>query len=134
MLPDNSVKELSELQLNRAKELIKFIPGFIELGDYNSVVNRAYYAAFHAIKSIELLDDFDSKKHSGVIAFFRLNYIKTGIIDSEYSKIIGRLQEARESSDYDVMANFTLQDAHEMYEIAKEFVNAIEKYLNEKSD
>lgn len=134
MLPDNSVKELSELQLNRAKELIKFIPGVIELGDYNSVVNRSYYAAFHAIKSIELLDDFDSKKHSGVIAFFRLNYIKTGIIDSKYSKIIGRLQEARESSDYDVMANFTLQDAQEMYEMAKEFVNAIEKYLNEKLD
>lgn len=134
MLPDNSVKELSELQLNRAKELIKFIPGVIELGDYNSVVNRSYYAAFHAIKSIELLDDSDSKKHSGVIAFFRLNYIKTGIIDSKYSKIIGRLQEARESSDYDVMANFTLQDAQEMYEMAKEFVNAIEKYLNEKLD
>lgn len=134
MLPDNSVKELSELQLNRAKELIKFIPGVIELGDYNSVVNRSYYAAFHAIKSIELLDDFDSKKHSGVIAFFRLNYIKTGIIDSKYSKIIGRLQEARESSDYDVMANFTLQDAQEMYEMAKEFVNAIEKYLDEKLD
>ncbi len=134
MLLDNSVKELSELQINRAKELIKYIPAYIELGDYNSVVNRSYYAAFHGIKSIELLDGFDSKKHSGVISYFRLNYIKTGLIDSKFSKIIGRLQEAREASDYDVMEIFGLQDAKEMFEMAKEFVNAIEKYLTEKLD
>ena len=69
-MPENE-KELIFLQMNRAKELLGFIPGFIELGDYNTAVNRAYYAAFHAIKALEIMDGFDSKKHSGAISFFR---------------------------------------------------------------
>lgn len=129
---DWQLKELSELQFKRAKQLIDFIPGYIELGDYNSVINRSYYAAFHAIKSIELLDDFDSKKHSGVISYFRKNYIKTGLLDASLSDMIGDMQEAREDSDYDMVIQYDLDSAKEYFEMAKEFVNAIEKYLNEK--
>lgn len=92
----------------------------------NSIVNRSYYVALYIVKSIELLDNFDSKKYLGVISYL----IKTRLIDSKFSKIIGHLQKTGESSDYDVMANFTLQDAQEMYEIAKEFVSEIEKNLN----
>lgn len=131
-MPDQELKELSELQFNRAKELINFIPGYIELGDYNSVVNRSYYAAFHAIKAVELLDGFDSKKHSGVIAYFRKNYIKAGMFDSLISDMIGDLQEAREDSDYDMVIQYDLDSAKEYYEMAKEIVNMIENYLDEK--
>lgn len=129
-MPDQELKELSELQFKRAKELINFIPGYIELGDYNSVVNRSYYAAFHAMKAVELLDGFDSKKHSGVIAYFRKNYIKTGLFDSAISDLIGDLQEAREDSDYDMVIQYDLESAKEYYKMAKEIVNAVEDYLN----
>ncbi|MCM1284963.1 MAG: HEPN domain-containing protein [Acetobacter sp.] len=133
-MPDQELKELSELQFNRAKELINFIPGYIELGDYNSVVNRSYYAAFHAMKAVELLAGFDSKKHSGVIAYFRKNYIKTGLFDSALSDMIGDLQEAREDSDYDMVIQYDLDSAKEYYQMAKEIVNAIENYLDEKTN
>ena len=73
------------LQLERARLLLKSVPLLIEAQDYFSAVNRSYYAAFHAIKAIEVLDNFDSKKHSGLLANFRMNYIKTGIFDTVYS-------------------------------------------------
>lgn len=129
---DKELLELVQLQLNRAKEIIEFIPEYIEIGDYNTAVNRSYYAAFHSIKAIELIDGFDSKKHSGVIAFFRQNYIKTNIFDSKYSDIIGALQEAREDSDYNLVVNFDIDEAKEYFELTKDFVNVIENYLNEK--
>ena len=128
-MPDNSVIELSKMQLDEAKEIITFIPAYINVGDYNGAISRSYYAAFHSLKALEVLDGYDSKKHSGVISHFRQAYIKTGKLDIELSKIIGRLQEARGASDYDVAKRFRLIDAQEAFENAKTFVNEIEKYI-----
>ena len=129
---DSAVIELSNMQLDKAKEILGFIPAYIELGDYNGAISRAYYAAFHSLKALEVLEGYDSKKHSGVISHFRQEYIKTGKINAELSKIIGRLQEARGASDYDVAMRFQLIDAQEAFENAKTFVGEIEKYINEQ--
>ena len=126
---DKSVIELSKMQLDEAQEIITFIPAYINIGDYNGAISRAYYAAFHALKALEVLEGYDSKKHSGVISHFRQKYIKTGKIDAEMSKVIGRLQEARGASDYDVAMRFQLIDAQEALDNAKTFVGEIEKYI-----
>lgn len=128
-LPDLSVIELSQLQLERAKQTLLFIPSHIDIGDCNTAINRSYYAAFYAMKAVEILDGFDSKKHSGVISYFRNQYIRNGIFDKKLSKIIGRLSEIREQSDYNMTAVFDLQTARELYELSKEFVYEIDKYL-----
>lgn len=131
-LPDNSIKNISELQFKRALEMLNIVPDLIELGAYNTAINRAYYAVFHSMKAIEVFDEYDSKKHSGVISFFRKNYIKTGIFDFELSDIIKALQMQREDSDYNIIAEFNIDDAKDAYEKAKLFVTTVEKYLNEK--
>lgn len=131
-MPDNSIKNISELQFKRALEMLNIVPDLIELGAYNTAINRAYYAVFHSMKAIEVFDEYDSKKHSGVISFFRKNYIKTGIFDFELSDIIKALQMQREDSDYNIIAEFNIDDAKDAYEKAKLFVTTVEKYLNEK--
>lgn len=50
-------------------------------------------------RSLTALDDFDSSKHSGVIAYFNQNYVKTGIFDKGTSKIIKSASIMREQSD-----------------------------------
>lgn len=129
---DNGIKDISALQFNRALKMLNIVPDLIELGDYNTAINRAYYAVFHSMKAVEVFDEYDSKKHSGVISFFRKNYIKTGIFDTNLSDIIKTLQIQREDSDYNIIAEFNIDDAKAAYEMAKEFVNSIEEYLNEK--
>ena len=129
---DNSVIELSKMQLDEAKEILTFIPAYINLGDYNGAISRAYYAAFHSLKALEVLEGYDSKKHSGVISHFRQTYIKTGRVDAELSNVIGRLQEARGASDYDVAMRFQLIDAQEALDNAKTFVEEIEKIIQEE--
>lgn len=131
-MPDNNIKNISELQFKRALEMLNIVPDLIELGAYNTAINRAYYAVFHSMKAIEVFDEYDSKKHSGVISFFRKNYIKTGIFDFELSDIIKALQMQREDSDYNIIAEFNIDDAKDAYEKAKLFVTTVEKYLNEK--
>lgn len=127
-MPDESVYELSALLLERACQTLSFIPKHIEIGDYHTALNRSYYAAFYAIKSIEILDGYDSKKHSGVISFFRQNYVKNGVFDTEISNIIGRLEQYRELSDYNVAASFDKTDAEEQYNNARILVEAILRF------
>ena len=109
---------------------MKYIPIYIEAGDYNGAINRSYYAAFHSLKALELLDGYDSKKHSGVVAYFRQHFIKSGKLDASLSRVIGRLVDARGQSDYDVAAKFQLIDAKEAFENATTIVNAIDLYLS----
>lgn len=130
-MPDNE-KETSVLQLERARLLLKSVPLLIEAQDYFSAVNRSYYAAFHAIKAIEVLDNFDSKKHSGLLANFRMNYIKTGIFDTVYSEILKSLAQYRQDSDYDIFVRISREEAEEQYNNAVLFVNAVEKYLSDR--
>ena len=131
-MPEQIPYELSALQLSRVKETLTYIPTMIDIGDYNTAINRAYYAAFHAIKALEILDNYDSKKHSGVIAYFRQQYVKTEKLDVSLSKIIDVLQTRREDSDYNMIIKFDSGDAYDALEKARIFVSAVEEYL--KSD
>ena len=92
---------LSQTRLNIAKERIEFADEILALGDYKTVANRSYYAVFSAMRAVLALDGFDSKKHSGVIAEFRRNYLKTELISKDLSPIIDALVEIRQGSDYD---------------------------------
>ena len=98
---DEGRKDLAKLRLDNANERLSFIPAILEIGDYKTAANRSYYAIFYAMRAVLALDGFDSKKHSGIIAEFRKNYIKTGIFEDEMSDIISDLFEVRASSDYD---------------------------------
>lgn len=129
---DEEKKALSKLRLDNAKERLSFIPGILELGDYKTVANRAYYAVFFAMRAVLALDGFDSKKHSGIISEFRKNYIKTGIFNTEMSDIISKLFNVRSSSDYDDFYIISKEKVTKQYENAKLFVETIDEYLSDK--
>lgn len=53
------------------------------------------------MRSILALEGKDFSKHSDVAAYFRKEYIKTGIFDIELSDIIKESFDVRNNSDYD---------------------------------
>ena len=60
-MPDRETIEISRLQLGRAKEILNEIPVLIENAAFETAVNRAYYAAFHAMKALEALKPTNQK-------------------------------------------------------------------------
>ena len=123
---------LSQTRLNIAKERIEFADEILALGDYKTVANRSYYAVFSAMRAVLALDGFDSKKHSGVIAEFRRNYLKTELISKDLSPIIDALVEIRQGSDYDDFYVVSKSEVCEQLENAKIFIREVEKFLSEK--
>ncbi len=74
---ESSVKELSRYRYETSLEDLEDARLMYENERYKNALNRGYYSIFHGIRAVVALDGFDSSKHSGVIAFFNQNYVKT---------------------------------------------------------
>ena len=95
--------------------------------------NRSYYSIFHAIQAVNALDGFDSSKHSGVIAHFNQEYVKTGVFEKEASKIIRNASELREQAYYEDFYEATQGEAVDVFAQASQFISTIEHYLRDRS-
>lgn len=96
-----SLTVLSAHRFGRAKEELQTAELLLKNANFRSSINRSYYSIFHAIRAVNALDGFDSSKHSGVIAHFNQEYVKTGVFEKGASKIIRNASELREQADYE---------------------------------
>jgi len=101
-------------------------------GQYKTSINRAYYAVFHAMRAVHALDQFDSSKHSAIVAKFRQNYIKAGQFDNKCSEIISLLIKYREQADYDDFFVAAKEDAVKQFENAEFFIEQVRRYLDKQ--
>lgn len=123
---------LSKSRLLHSEDCLKEAEILLNANEYRGTANRAYYAAFHAMRAVLILDNFDSKKHSGIIAKFREMYLKTELFDKGVSDEISSLFRVRSSSDYDDFYIVSKQEAAEQFEKAKNIVCMISNYLENK--
>jgi uncharacterized protein (UPF0332 family) len=129
---ESRVIELSKYRFSRAKEVLHDAETLLKEKSFASSVNRSYYAIFHALRAVTALDGFDASKHSGVIAYINREYVKTGIFDKRLSKILDTAFRLREKADYDDFILISLDAAEEQILKAKEVINMIEPYLEQK--
>ena len=121
---------LSKRRVESAEECLLAAQSNYDNDFFKAAANRAYYAIFHAMRAVLALDGFDSRKHSGIIAEFRKNYIKPGVFDSELSATITELYQSRSGSDYDDFYVISIEDLKRQILSAQEFVEAVKKYLS----
>lgn len=126
---EGSIKELAWYRLERAKEMITAAQENLKSGQFRTSLNRSYYAVFHAMRAMNILEGYDSSKHSGVIAFFNKTFIKEHRVNKELSKIIKETSYLREKSDYDDFFIASREEAEYQQKQALYFVHEIEQYL-----
>ncbi len=129
---EERVKELSKYRFETSLENLEDAKLMFENGRYKNALNRAYYSIFHAIRSVNTLEGFDSSKHSGVIAFFNQSYVKEGVFDKELSKIIKQAYDYREKADYLDFYIASSEEAGKQIARAEVFKEAIKTYLVEQ--
>ena len=126
---DKTRIDLAFYRLESAEGTLKAAKVLISSGSYKDAVNRTYYAIFSAMRSILALDGMDFKHHSGVISYFRKDYIKTGIFDVNCSKIIDQAFRIRTQSDYSDFFLASKEDAEIQYENAADFYQLVKAYV-----
>ena len=126
---DGSLTDLSKYRLETAKEDLATAKKNFEDASYRASVNRSYYAIFHALRAITALDQFDSGKHSGIIAYVNQHYVKSGVFDKEFSKLIDSAFRLREKADYEDFYVVAIEDAGKQIEKAETVIAMVEEYV-----
>ena len=134
-MPDhNSLqKDYAKYRIERAREDLEAAHLLYDAGNYRIANNRAYYAIFHAMRAVLVFDNFDSSKHSGVIAEFRRRYIKEGIFPIEISKMIGSAFTIRNASDYDDMFIASKSETEEQINNAEYVSRILSEYISRQT-
>lgn len=117
--------------LARARQALSAGDLALSHGDYVTAVNRAYYAIFYSANALLSTGGMERSKPSGVIAVFRQQFIKTGLIEVEYSDIYGALMEDRTEGDYNLEFEPDPVQAERDMERARRFVDRAEQALQE---
>lgn len=129
MCLDETKKNYVMYRLSTAKENLDSALVLYDNNQLKSAANRAYYCVFHSMRAVLAVEGVDFKHHSGVIAHFRKEYIKTGVFDKSLSTIIQTTSMVRESSDYDDFYMISRDDAKRQIDDAQIFYNEVEKYI-----
>ena len=119
--------------VQRARRTLRTAWLAFEDGDYASAINRAYYSIFYAANAALSTRNLERHKHTGVISEFRLQFIKTRLLEREYSAFFGDVMDARHSSDYDFMVDVERERAKSAVDEAERFVTRIEQFLQEQA-
>lgn len=119
-------------RLKQAKETLSDAEKMLQ-GKFSqrSIINRAYYSMFYAVLALFLKNDIILKttKHSGIISIFDKEFVHTGEIDKQYSKILHKMFDARQEGDYKEFVELSAEDATEFVKLAREFVEGIKKFI-----
>jgi uncharacterized protein (UPF0332 family) len=125
----DEMKALSIRRMEQAEQCLESAKLLLEADDIKGAANRSYYGIFHAIRAVLALEGKDFAKHSGVISFFRQNYIKTGILDVSLSDIITDAFQVRTECDYNDYYIISKAEVEEQVQNAERFIKTISDYL-----
>ena len=100
-------------------------------GSPRSVVNRAYYAMFYAVLSLFVKSGTSARtsKHSMIIGIFDTEFIKSGKLPRELSRMLHRSFDDRQEFDYKDYANIEKADAEDILKDAELFISQLNGFL-----
>jgi len=99
-MKDADTLALISHNLGKAGDALIQADALFAIDQHFGVVNRAYYAVFYSSLAILLTKGLGTSKHSGALALFDREFVKTQEVDKKWSKIYHTLFELRATSDY----------------------------------
>ena len=129
---DRKFSEIAEYNIAKSHRVYETALLTFKDGDYNSSINRAYYAVFHMICAVLILEGKSYKEHSDVLAEFNRFYLKDKIFTEFSYKMIEKLSRARNNSDYTDMFWASADETIVQLENAKIICDAIEPYIKNR--
>ena len=70
MQANEKIVSLSNYRFKKAEDNLEAAKILFESSHFAESINRSYYAIFHSLRALLAFNEFDSKKHSGIISFF----------------------------------------------------------------
>ena len=129
-LNDEERKLLVEFEVEKAQKLIDQFPILENAELWDTLANRVYYAVFHAVTALLIKNGLHAGSHQGVSVLFNKHFVKENLIDEKYGRLLARLENMREKSDYTCLFETTKEEVLPMIPQAKEMISIIENLIN----
>ncbi len=123
----------SEAELARARQLLAASAHLRAGGFFEDSVSRAYYAVFHASCALLASIGRTVRTHDGLRAAIAQHFVKPGLLDAKYSRVLSRTASDRNDADYAAIMTFTEADAEGTLAQAADFVDTVAKILGAPS-
>jgi uncharacterized protein (UPF0332 family) len=101
----------------------------LRLGHREAAVSRAYYAMFTAARALLAAEGLTFSSHSAVVAEFGHIFAKPKLLDRRFHKYLREAFRRRMEADYDELSSVTAEEAAEVVDWAREFLDAATDYL-----
>ena len=120
MTDENRRANLKE-NLERAGQALAAAETLVAAGLHADAVSRAYYGAYHMLRTLLLTEGLEPKTHRGAIHLFNVHFVLKGLFSSAHNGLLAKLQRSRELADYDSAVVFSGEDAREDIVAARRF-------------
>ena len=121
--------DLCIYRYNAAIETLDTAKLCMDNNKYKDAINRCYYAAFYAVRSVLALEEVDFKRHKDVVSYFNQHYVATGVFPRDIGRMMGRLQKKRDTSDYDDFYLASKDEVEEQYKYAEAIIAEVKQYI-----
>jgi len=124
--------ERIEKLLKKAQEDLKASEIMIENGIFRIAASRVDYAMFYIAEAILLTKGLIFTSHKGLISSFNKEFIKSGIFNMKFGRLLRDAFDIRQNSDYEIVPDITESKTKELLLAAKEFLEEAKKYLGKR--
>lgn len=115
--------------LAQSDEKLRAARLLLDGGAWGDASSRSYYAAFHAVSALLLSRGETYSSHGQVLGRFNKEFIHPGMFPKEFTAVLTRLFEDRQSGDYDFLMGVTETEARQDVADAQRIVKEIHRYL-----
>lgn len=133
MKRDESQKKIAiSLLLEKSDKNMEQAVSNAGLGYWDLVANRLYYAIFHAVNAMLMIDGIKTGTHKGTSMQFGKYYVLTGVFSRKDGILYSQLQTMREKADYQNVFSLEEEYGKMMIASAEELRQRICGYVREK--
>jgi uncharacterized protein (UPF0332 family) len=129
MIETGDREALIRYRIDQAFNTIAEVDKLIESDLLTIAVNRMYYGIFYCLIAVALKYEFKSSKHLQLIGWFNQNFIKTGLIDLKYGRILRDAFKNRSDGDYVPYISFKEIDVVKMRNEMEDFIRTISSFM-----
>ncbi|MDD6001238.1 MAG: HEPN domain-containing protein [Bacteroidales bacterium] len=119
-----------KFRIDKALRAYREAKGVLNLGYWETIANRLYYAAYNAVSALLIANGDIAQTHSGVIHIFGLHFITTGKFSSEDGRLYHKLFTMRQTGDYDDTYGLMEDDVRPFVEPTGEFIERVIQMAN----
>jgi uncharacterized protein len=128
-MTDGTTSDLSQYRIERANSTLEEAALLAEKGFWAAATNRLYYACFYAASALLLKHGKNFRRHSGLIAVFNTDFVRTGIVPVETGAVLSMLFSHRQRADYDDLPQFDKEQVDNWRRQAHDFVSVLQNLL-----